>query len=355
MTFDLVQWRFMTKVLGWTIPESHAPQTAKSATQVSEAATTFDPDTADVPTLKTITGQVRDWADAIRDVGRDRASSGMNAQVWNAHVKTVRGTIADTAALRGKIADMLKTDDLDAATRAELEALQAQVSDALVEALDLEPAHGPNNHLKISRDGMGRRALYGKDPRGRGGTEKTKRATRFTSPEAFLQAYEAGLNSQTYTDEIAARTDRSDPDNPTVPPSKRYFKIEMPLKDIFGDNYLDAVEGQTYIGSGSQREKIAAAMRGGAPDDADALLGDGGAVGLANTDLSGGTVRIDFMYVDGAWELSTMFPQIGDGVTRDRERDMRYDRAADQWLRKDSRRGDNWHPYDPDTGQWITS
>jgi hypothetical protein len=355
MAFDLTQWTFLTKVLGMTINISKAPSSVKDAKGVTDTAATFDASKASKEQVAQAAVQVKAWADSIRSKGRDQATSGMNANDWDAHVAMVRGTVDDTRAMRKNIKDQLAKPDLGAEMRTELEALQLQVEDALVEALDLEPAHGPTNHVKLSRDGAGKRALLGVNPRTGKANDKAANATKFKSPGAFLTAMDFGLDSKAYKDAIAGAFDMSDPKNPKQ--TKDYITFSLTLEDVFGKNFLDEVDGQTVVGSKKDRAALKKAVKGKDDTEADKLLNGG--MGVAKTDLKEGTINFGFFFKDGKWELSTIHPEIAmagpDNPKNPRPAvpDLRYNRVGDHWEKRDPSRKNEWHTYDPDAESWI--
>lgn len=353
MPLDMAQWTFLTKIVGITLDPSQAPAAVVTAKAATEAAKTFDPSTADAASIKAVAEQVGDWTKTIKDTGRDQAASGMSDANWNAHVKTVRDSIAQTRELRSTIKAQLTDTTLDPKLRSELEALQAEVNAALIEAMDLEPAHGPTNHLKISPEGMCNRALFKINPRTGAATDSTTRATRFASPEAFLTALDSAMESQTFKDEVASRTTTDDTGVATVAPADTYFKVKLDLEAVYGPDYKDMVEGQTVIGSGGQRSSLQTAMDTGNTTDAAALVGPGGPVGLAATDFTDGSVSVGFTFIDGQWELSTIFPVVAAGTTRNRPPEVCYDPAAGTWMKQDPARSGDWHPFNPEDDTWI--
>lgn len=367
------QWRFLTQVLGWVLPERFVPAAlsvdeiasidrvnavsglADDQNALGTMAAAFDAGIDDAAYLKAASAKLGAVAASIANVGRRKPST-MSDPDWNKHVKEVRGTAADTRGMWAKIANKLKDNTLDKALRDELEAMQNALAATLMEVLDIETAHGPTNHVKITQDGAGKRALIGVSPRDGQVKDKAKNATKFSAPNDFIQALDFARKSPELANKITSVTDLTDPSNPVI--TQDYIKISLKLEDVFGANYADHVEGQTMVGSGQDRTALTNAMKPPLNDAAADLLLNGN-MGVAPTDLTDGTITCGFMYIDGVWELSTMHPEVAKIGTqpanpRPANPDLKYDRANDQWLKQDPLDGSNWKPYDPDKGTWKT-
>ena len=333
-----------------------ADEKATTAINAEFAANAADPEFAKAATTKLgeITG-------AIKALGRSKPTKQSEQAAWNAEVKKIRAGRKGTEDLRKSIKAELAKPDLDAEVAKELQAMKAAVDAALLEIVDIEPAHGPTNHVKISRDGAGKRALLGINPRNGKPKDRAANATKFKNPSDFLDAMELGRNDAKFATETAAAIDLTDPDNPVI--KKDYITFTLPLKDVLGTDYESKLEGQTVVGSSNNRKQLKKDMKKADKTDADALLST---MGVAPTNLKNGVMHFGFEYIDGIWELSTMYPEVEQDShgnpknARPANPELKYDRAHDRWLKLKPGDAsakppvpDVWAPYDPDEDKWL--
>lgn len=333
-----------------------ADETAAKSINADFATNASDPEFA-----KAATSKLNEITSSIKALGRTKPTKASDVAAWNAAVEKVRAGRKDTEDLRKSLKAELAKPDLDPAVALELAAMKAAIDATLLEIVDLEPAHGPTNHVKISRDGAGKRALMGINPRTKKANDKTAHATKFKDPADFLDAMEFGRTHADFATQTAAAVDLSDPDNPVI--HDDYITFTVPLKDVLGTDYESKLEGQTVVGSSTNRSKLKSHLKKGENTDADALLGS---MGIAPTNLKNGKMHFGFEYINGVWELSTMYPEVekdshGQPVNaRPSTPELKYVRATDRWLKLKPAdpttkppTPEVWAPYDPDQDTWL--
>lgn len=334
------------------------PADEKAASSINSdfSANARDPEFAKAATTK-----LNEITGAIKALGRSKPKKQSEVAAWNAEVKKIRAGRKGTEDLRKSLKAELAKTDLDPAVAQELQAMKAAVDAALLEIVDIEPAHGPTNHVKITKDGAGKRALLGVSPRDGKPKDKAANATKFKNPSDFLDAMDYGQNDAQFATKTAAAIDMTDPDHPVV--KKDYITFTVPLKDVLGTDYESKLEGQTVVGSSKNRKQLKKDMKKNDKTDADALLST---MGVAATNLKNGVMHFGFEYIDGVWELSTMYPEVEQDSSgnpknaRPTDPELKYDRSHDRWLKLKPGNAsakppvlDVWAPYDPDQDKWL--
>lgn len=296
---------------------------------------------ADSAFVKAATAKLGEVTAKVKTLGRTPPTDATALATWEAEAKKIRASRAETDALRADLKTELAKPDLDADLRKELEAMKDAVDSALLEIIDLEPAHGPTNHCKPTRDAIGKRALINLNPRTGGIGGGATRATRIPDKADYLDAVTAGRSNDAF-----------EANKPAADSGRDYFSFELPLADALGPDALTKIEGLTYVGSGSKRTQLATAMKNGQDAAAKTLIEDHG-LGVSPTNLAGGTMYYGFSLEDGEWILNSMYPQVApvdDGhgnmvaPARPGSPDLVFDPTSDEWTKEDT--DGTWKAFD---------
>ncbi len=128
-----------------------------------------------------------------------------------------------------------------------LTAMKKRLDRAFLDDLKDE-GHGPQRHEgDVTPEQLVDRCVSGHDPMTgdttdgvHGGVHRYSRhATRFKDPGDYVDAEETIRGKQAYTDEMAEAKRTND----------TRFSVELPLKDVLGDDYKTKLEGKSRIGS----------------------------------------------------------------------------------------------------------
>jgi hypothetical protein len=188
--------------------------------------------------------------------------------------------------------------DLDPDQIAALRAMKERADANLLRLMDIEPSHGPVNHVTVSDDGLMNRVSRGINPRYGNPQSGPSRATRM-DPEAWLDASDQ-VRIRT-TPEGASTLDGMAPSmrdliepafDEAIEQGQSFFRVsDVPLEDLLGPDWATKVDGFVKVGSGN-------------PNPRAAPMGAG--------DFSG-TATVQYNLVDGQWEMSSLYPNHSGG------------------------------------------
>ncbi len=297
---------------------------------------------------------------SVTALGRDAASSTHSEAEWKAERKKVFTARRESAELRKLVKAQLAQTDLDEDVRKELKAMADELDQTLTEMFDMEPCHGPTNHVKISRDAIGMRVMTGKNPRTGEYKDKASRATKFADSQAFLDVAARAEGSKEFDDALKDKLLELGLTKEEELTANDWIPVKLPLKTVFGDDYLTRVEGKTLIGSAGARNDAAQALDDGDAATAKAKLAN---LGVKNTDFKDGFAICKFVRIDDRWELGTAFPQVRASATNtsepiartapaaDEDSIIRYNVDKGEW-EKEKTPGD-WKPWDIESRTWA--
>ncbi|AVO37294.1 hypothetical protein [Pukyongiella litopenaei] len=240
-----------------TGPKDHAAVLAKltKAYETAKGAGNYEQALKDLTQLRT---------EIARTPSTDTLDAALAGKDDPARLAGMAGLLVKTLERGGKEADFKKEAgpklrDMRTALKAALagspDAEQLKVLTAMKKRLDRaflddlkDEGHGPQRHEgDVTPEQLVDRCVSGHDPMTgdttdgvHGGVHRYSRhATRFKDPGDYVDAEETIRGNQAYTDEMAEAKRTSD----------TRFSVELPLKDVLGDDYKTKLEGKSRIGS----------------------------------------------------------------------------------------------------------
>gem|GEM_PF-5295241 len=250
--------------------------------------------------------------------GRKAPTIEPNKTQWDEQAKVLREAREEVADLRVQVNNKLaNTDGMTPDEIDELVKLKEKLDDNLLKLYDIDPAHGPVNHVYVTDEGLMDRVGRNINPQYKEAQASSPaKATRFKDKSDFLDAAEVARFSPDDVAKAHPTVQSSYADALDLDPDMQIFSAKIPLEDLLGSGYADKLDGFWRVGSQS---------------------GDLRASKLPSGAFDGQTGTAVYKKVDGEWELYSLYPNTkGHNVmprpTNDDPAEMIYDAVTGTWI-----------------------